>query len=429
MNDALKEKDYTSNELVSAIDIAAEVYGKDPAFLIVAKKQNRVLLNRGGTMIAAALTTANNTSVFPYKSVEYVDGAKGNEGGISLLRSGANKDLSTLIFKYTAHGLSHGHYDKLNLQFYDQGNEILQDYGAVRFIGVEQKYGGRYLPESKSYAAQTIAHNTLVVDEKSHYNGVEDVSEKFHPEKLFSDISKSVVQVVSAKEINAYKDVVMQRTEYMIQVPGCNKLLVDLFNVKSTSSHQYDLPFQYNGHLINTSFKYEAATKKQETLGKKSGYQFLWKEAEAAVGNRLAQFTFLNERTYYTISSFIGDTATLYFTRAGANDPNFNLRHEPSYIIRKNGNDQVFLNVVEVHGNFDPIMEFSSNSYPSVKDIRIIQNDNDYTLAEILFSDNKILIAQSNNNFGTTVKHSINKAGYNAAWTGPYTVLYNGKNL
>ena len=103
----------------------------------------------------------------------------------------------------------------------------------------------------------------------------------------------------------------------MIQFRDVRKILVDIFNVNQIQSHQYDLPFQYNGHLINTSFKYKAYRKNRKRLGKKNGYQFLWKEAEAAVGNRLAQFTFLNERTYYTISSFIGDTATLLFYTRG----------------------------------------------------------------------------------------------------------------
>ncbi len=41
--------------------------------------------------------------------------------------------------------LSHGHYDALNVLLFDKGNEILQDYGAARFLNVEQKDGGSYL--------------------------------------------------------------------------------------------------------------------------------------------------------------------------------------------------------------------------------------------------------------------------------------------
>jgi hypothetical protein len=426
LNDALKEKDYTTNELITAIDIARDVYGKDDGLLVVAKKQDRVLLNKGGVAIASAIATSKAIPVYyPYHSVEYVDGVKGDEGGVSLLRSGKDADLTTLIYKYTSHGLSHGHFDKLNINLYDKGNEILTDYGSVRFIGVEQKFGGRYLPENKTYASQTIAHNTMVVDETSHFKGNEDEGEKYHSDKLFSNISGQNVQVVAAKEDNAYKNVHLQRTLYMVQLPQAKKIIIDFFAASSPDQHQYDLPFQFNGQLISTSFKYDAQTKQQDILGKKNGYQFLWKEAEANVSNTTAQFTFLNGRTYYSVSSLIQDSASLFFTRTGANDSNFNLRHEPAFIIRKKGANQSFVSVIEVHGKFDPISEFSNNSYSSVQGIKLLQNDAQYSVAEITLDGRKLLVAQCNKDFDNKIKHSVR--GIN--WTGPYTVMYDGKIL
>lgn len=423
LNDAMKEKDYTTNELVTAIDVAWNVYGKDNGLLLVAKKQDRVLLNKGGVSIAAAIANGKNVPLYyPYRSIEYTDGAKGNQGGVSILRNGEGKDLTTLISKHSSHGLSHGHYDKLNYNLYDKGNEILTDYGAVRFIGVEQKYGGRYLPETKGYAQQTIAHNTLVVDEKSHYEAKESVAEKFYPEKLFSSIISPAVQVVSAKEENAYKGVKMQRTVYMLQLPDGKKIIVDVMNANSKESHQYDLPFHFDGTLINTSFKYDSYSDKQEPLGKKNGYQYLWKEAEAKVNDTVAQLTFLNNRTYYTISSLIQDKATLFLTRLGANDPNFNLRREPAFIIRKNGENQTFISVVEIHGKFDPVYEFSSNAYPAVQQIKLIRNDDQFSICEILLAGKKIIIAHSNNDFRNTTNNSSD----GISWQGPFAAWYDG---
>jgi hypothetical protein len=301
---------------------------------------------------------------------------------------------------------------------------VLTDYGAVRFISVEQKFGGRYLPENKTYAAQTIAHNTLVLDEASHFNGNEGESGKHHSEKLFSSIDNPNVQVAAALEKNAYKDVQLERTIYLLQLPEGKKILVDLFNVTASKPTQFDLPFQYSGQLINTSFKYQPATKSQETLGKKNGYQFLWKEAEAWVKDTIAQFTFLNNRTYYTISSLVEDSVSLFFTRIGANDPNFNLRREPAYIIRKNGQKQMFLNIIEIHGSYDPIIEYSANTYPSVENIKLLEND-DYTVTEISINGKKLVIAQSNKIFNKETKHTAK--GIN--WTGPFTVLYDNKFL
>ncbi|HEU5165241.1 MAG TPA: heparinase II/III family protein [Chitinophagaceae bacterium] len=425
LNDAIKEKDYTSNELITAVDIAWNVYGKDNGLLVVAKKQDRVLLNNGGVSLAASIVSDKKIpDYYPYQAVEYADGVKGDEGGVSVLRNGKGKDLTTLIYKYTSHGLSHGHFDKLNINLYDKGNEILTDYGSVRFVGVEQKYGGRYLPENKAYASQTIAHNTLVLDETSHFNGKEDEAEKHHSEKLFSDLSNSNAQVVGARENNAYKNANLQRTIYMLQLPDGKKIMVDVFNVISSQQAQFDLPFQYSGQLISTSFKYSYSEKAQETLGKKNGYQFLWKEGEASVKDTIVQFTFLNNRTYYSISSLIESTASLFFTRTGANDPNFNLRREPAFIIRKNGLDQSFISVIEVHGKFDPVLEFSTNSYSSVQNIKLLEND-DYSIIEVIINGKKLLIAQSNKDFDKTTTHVAKEI----SWTGPYTILYDGKNL
>jgi len=426
MNDDIKDKDYTSNELVTAVDIAWDMYGKDNGLMTVAQKQGKVLINKGGASIAAAIASTKNISeYYPYKTIEYTDGVKGDEGGISLLRNGQGKDLSTLIFKYTSHGLSHGHFDKLNINFFDKGNEIFTDYGSARFVGVEQKYGGRYLPENKNYAVQTIAHNTMVVDEKCQFDGDENIAEKNHAEKLFSDLNNPSMQVVAAKEDHAYTGVYLQRNIYSLQLPDGKKLIVDIFHATSTEEHQYDLPFQYNGNLISTNFPYRADTKQLVPFGKKNGYQFLWKEAEATVKDTLAQFTFLNDKTYYSISSLINGSADIFFTRIGANDPNFNLRREPAYIIRKKGRQQLFLNVLEVHGNLDPITEISSGSYSAIKNMELLQDNEAFTVASIHLNGKKLVVAQANKDTSPTTVHTES----NMKWTGPYAIFWNGNKL
>src|SRR3546814_10351649 len=65
----------------------------------------------------------------------------------------------------------HGHFDRLGWLYYDETGAVVTDYGAARFLNVEAKHGGRYLPENDSWASTTIAHNTLVVDEQSHFAG------------------------------------------------------------------------------------------------------------------------------------------------------------------------------------------------------------------------------------------------------------------
>ncbi len=425
LNDALKEKDYTSNELVTAVDIFWKVYGPNNNWLAVAEKQDRVIVSRGGAEVAAALA-AKPGAKMNYKTLESTDGVKGDEGGVSILRAGSGKDLTSLIFKYTSHGLSHGHFDKLNINLFDHGNEILTDYGSVRFIGVEQKYGGRYLPENTKYAAQTIAHNTLVADETSHFNGIGEEGEKYHSDKLYNNFSNPDALVIAAKDEHAYSNIAMQRQVALINIPGGKRLVVDIFEANSQSAHQYDLPFQYNGQLISTSFPYRTFATSLQTLGSKNGYQFLWKEAEADVKAPMVQFTFLNQAKFYTLSSLVPDSAKIFLTRSGANDPNFNLRREPAFIIRRKDTSPVFVNVLEIHGDYDSVNEFSKDAYSSISSIAMIENNADQLLVEIITGGKKLQLAKMKKDFSTTSNHTT--AG-GLTWKGPYAIWYDGKKM
>jgi hypothetical protein len=429
-NDAIKDKDYTTNELVTAIGIAWKAYGPDTGLLTVVRKQDRVLLNDGGAAVAAALSASKNVPPdYPYTSVRYTDGAQGNEGAISYLRAGKGAGLTTLGFKYASHGLSHGHFDELNLILFDKGSEVLQDYGSARFVNIEQKYGGRYLPENTSYASQTIAHNTVVVDEASQFGGKEDEAEKYSAEEVFAGLN-GPAQAVLARDVHAYKGVQLSRGLYLLQLPGGNRrMVVDIFRVLSADQHQYDLPFQYKGQVIHTNFAYKANTAMQQAMGRKNGYQFLWKEAEAELHDTIAQFSFLNNGTYYTISSLVDDSARLFFTRTGANDPNFNLRREPSYIIRKKGGNKSFINVIEIHGKYDAVTESSTGATPAVHSIRLLQDDAAMTVVELSVDGKKLIVAQCNNDAGAQSAHSFHAGNENMDWKGPYAVVYEGRKL
>ena len=206
--------------------------------------------------------------------------------------------------------------------------------------------------------------------------------------------------------------------------------MVDLFRVLSTATHQYDLPFQYLGNLINTNFKYNSFTTTQTALGTANGYQHLWKEAEAKLNKQpFTQFTFLNDKTYYTISSLTDDSTRLFFTRLGANDPDFNLRREPAYIIRKKGSNQVFVNVIEPHGNYDGNVEVSTNSYSLVKGIDLIQDDNDYSVMSIMFDGKPLLLIQRNKDFNGKALNNITINNKKYSFNGNYTVLFDGNKL
>lgn len=431
INDDIKDKTYVTSEMVFAVDIAFAEYGQDPDLLSIVAKQKRVLLNRSGLKVAEAVKNyKGELPAFPYKSVEYTDGPDGKQGGITLLRTGDDKNLTTVLFKYASHGLSHGHYDELNMLFYDDGNEILQDYGSARFLNVEQKDGGRYLPENKSFAEQTIAHNTLTVDETSQFGENESVAQKYHADKYFSSLNNSV-QVVSAKDSNAYPGVKLQRTLLLIQKEKNQKpICIDVFKVSSGEEHQYDLPFWYKGQFIAASFKYNAFTETQKPIGNKNGYQYIWNEAEGKSNTNTGALTILNGNSYYTITT-TADAATQFdFLRTGASDPDFNLRSETGFLVRKKGKDELFASVIEPHGVFNPVSEISSGSQSSVNEINTLVNNDEYTGIKIVFKNKEewtVLIANADN--GSNAEHTLIVSGKNFSWAGPYEVLINGKSF
>ncbi|WP_369692181.1 alginate lyase family protein [Formosa haliotis] len=333
LNDSQKGMSYYSGSLVSAVDIAYFYGKKDPALLSIAKEQGRVQLDQTGLAVAMDIRDGK-AKPFDKKSILLTDGAKGDEGAVGILRS-TKQDALTLVMKNAAQGLSHGHYDKLSYSLFHEGNEVLQDYGLARFVNIEQKNGGGYLKENKTWAKQTIAHNTIIQDETSHFNGDYDTGSKHHSDMYVFNVENPDIQIVSAKEKNAYPGTLLQRTMVMLNHSDFEQpVVLDLMQVNSDKKHQFDLPFYYLGQVISTNFDY----KKEETLhtlGKSHGYQHLWKEGEGTSTSGDAALTFRNNNTFYTITTTVSDKDHLIFGRIGANDPEYNLRPDPVLIVRK----------------------------------------------------------------------------------------------
>lgn len=429
INDALKEKTFLSTELVYALNFVFERYEKDESLLYIAKLQDRVTLTDGGVEVAKALVQANEIPEFKWHSVEYKDGPKGDEGGVGILRWGEKDDMETLLFKYTAHGLSHGHFDKLSFLFYDQGQEIIQDYGAARFLNVEQKAGGRYLPENKSFAMQSIAHNTVTIDERSHFDGKQEISEKYHSERYFFNAEDTEFQYMSAKDYNAYSGVNMHRTMVMVNDEEfLRPVIIDVFKLDSDEKHQYDLPFYYMGHFISTNFDYKPYSDERRPLGKRNGYQHLWKTAEG-ISEETASFTWLNGDRYYSIVSNTDKNTQVIFTQIGANDPNFNLRNEEAILFRTKAKNHVFASILEPHGEFNPTLEYSFNSYPAFEKINVSIVNNSYTVVEMKGKKNlNWILIIVNDDASSRSAHQLDYNGIAYQWKGPiHLIKINGE--
>lgn len=418
INDAL-DKGYDAQELIYAVDI---IYKSNPAkkqLLSVARDYQRKFLPTDAGYAVARDLSRGEAEPLRFASVLLRDGARGDEGAVAILRSGDPARGSALVFKATSHGLSHGHYDKLNLVFYDNGRAVLPDYGAARFVNIEAKYKGHYTPENKTFAMSTIAHNTVVVDGQSHYGGHIGVSSKHHPVIYLSDLNNSALQVVSAVDSTAYAGVRMQRTLVMAGGEGGSApLVLDLFRVESDREHTLDYPLHYNGHVIGLSFPYTKATDRMEVFGDANGYQHLWVEASGKsrqVGQE--SFTWFEGNRFYTATTAVSPRAEFYLVRAGANDPDFHLRAQAGYVIREQAARHTFATVIQPHGSYDPSTELVDKPVSDVAAVRVLADSDDYTVVEVaLQNDRTLTFCLANRDSRKASQHRA--AG--KAWAGPY---------
>ncbi len=417
LNDALT-KTYKTQEIVYAVDIAYKNNPTDVSLLDIARQQESFFVSDAGLATAKALKK-NKTKPFAFNSMVVRDGQDGNEGGIAFLRSNS----SLLTFKATSHGLSHGHYDKLSLSYFDNGNQILPDYGAVRFLNIEPKYGGHYTKENYSWAMQTIAHNTVTINETSHFDAKIKVSSDFHSEIQYSDILNKTIQIVSGAETNAYNGVKMQRTSAMIQDNSFEfPIIVDIFRVKSDKIQTLDFPFYYRGQLVSTTFETVKNLDDLKPLSSKNGYQHLWLEATGKTDKPNACFTFVNANRFYSISTVCNATTEFMFTRLGANDPNFNLRPEAAFMLRQpNTGNHTFVSVIEPHGLYDLSREVTVNFQSNIANIEVLKDDENITAVKIQTKKGKaFLLLTINNDFNTANKRQVDINNKTISFTGNY---------
>ena len=417
LNDGQKGMSYYNSALVTAVDVSYHYGKQDPGLLSIAKQQNKVLLDDSGLAVALGIKNGN-TKPFDKKSINLSDGPKGKQGGVGVLRS----DDIELVFKYAAQGSSHGHYDKLSYSLYKSGDEIIQDYGLARFVNIEQKGGGNYLKENKTWAKQTIAHNTITQNETSHFNGKYEIGSQHHSVLHYFSSENENVQVASAKESNAYPGTEMLRTMAVIKDTDFEKpYMLDIMKVTSNKANQYDFPYYFFGQVLKTNFQYKSP-ETLKALGDKNGYQHLYVEGLARASNENSKFSWLNNHQFYTLTTITNNKDELLFVRIGANDPEFNLRRDPALLLRTNNSkNRTFVSIIETHGHYSPVTESAINSNSNIKELKVVLDTEDYTAISIsnVNGITKLFIT-ANTNASKQVKHKLNINDKNYAWSGSY---------
>jgi len=433
LNDSSRTMDIKDLGILLATNICFDRYEKNETLLAMAKHQGHVWVHNTGATLSEALDNNAGVPNFNWGSLSLTDGAEGECGGVSILRHrDAKSDDSMALLWYGQHGsdaklhsaLDHGHFDGLHLSLFNNNQEFINDYGYGRWVNIEPKFGGRYIPENKSYCKQTIAHNTVVVDQISQNQGTTAIAQQHNGEKHFTLMGDNKLQAMSAYARDYYPGVDQQRTVIMAELEGFEKpLVIDLFRIITEEEHSYDYPVHYKGQIIRNDFDYDAP-KSLKTLGDEHGYQHLWNLGQGKVeGSSLT--TWLMGNTYYSLISSANKNSEFIFARTGANDPDFNLRSEPVFILRQKAANHLFANVYETHGYFNEAIEASLNARGQVESVEVLQADNTASVVVINLVDKKQIKVAVANAMGvdenTNTSVSIN--GETVSWTGPVAII------
>lgn len=159
--------------------------------------------------------------------------------GFAVLR---DKSRYTLL-KYGPHGGPHGHPDKLNVILF-----------ADDELGGEPRFHGYEDPLYSSWTKQTLAHNTMTVDQRKQTPGQGRLL-------VFEDAAP--LQAMRAEVAGVYPGVLLDRA--IVVTPGA---VLDLYRGTSSRERTWDRTLRYQGKIEGLVTVAEPAT-----LDSQSGYQ------------------------------------------------------------------------------------------------------------------------------------------------------------
>ena len=375
LNDAIKDKSIKSNELVLANNIVYGDINPAPSLLGMAQKQGQVTLSDAGLQVARDISQGK-AQPFDYKTMVIHDGKDGKQGGIGIIRNGEENTQQALVLKNTTQGMGHGHFDRLNFLLYDNGTEIFPDYGAARFLNIETKSGGDYLKENNSWAKQTIAHNTLVVNQNSQFNAKVNDAEEHSPYKIELKDQGRIKYVLSSEK-DAYPQTTLSRALVTVKTDALEKpLILDISLAHSPAKMTtLDLPYYYIGQVVDQHKKDLTAATTLSTFGTKNGYQHLWLDGSYTLQPKDDYLTLLTNYKFYKIHfANSGSETSLNHVHLGANDPNLNLLPTRGFVLRQHDtNHAVFAQLIETYGTINPTDETITGATPAVKNFKLDQ--------------------------------------------------------
>jgi len=177
--------------------------------------------------------------------------------GYAILRGEGGGSDTFLLMDYGPHGGVHGHYDKLNLILYADGDELAGEPQGFRY---EDR-------RHQSWSKTSIAHWTLSVD--GH-------SQNPTTGRLICFADEGDIKVMRGQAVGAYAGVALDRT--VVQMPG---YMLDVFRAWGPAEHTFDYPLCFRGKLDRLEGLSEDQLRPMATLA--DGYQHIVASGPQAV--------------------------------------------------------------------------------------------------------------------------------------------------
>ena len=217
----------------------------DPLFTSVLRSEDRgrEALFWGSEELAPPAATARKSEVFLMS-------------GYAALRNPSSDH--TIILDFGPHGDGHGHYDKLGFVSFANGGNMAVDPGT-------QPYAA---PTHNTWDKATVAHNTVVVDEKSQVAATG---------RLIHFAEARSMTAVRTDAGAAYRQASLERTMYLAP-----EYAVDVVTARSLdgNDHQFDW-FYHNYGTLNTSLDVQPFS----SFPQAEGYQHLTRTRSATTAS------------------------------------------------------------------------------------------------------------------------------------------------
>ncbi|TXR51359.1 heparinase II/III domain-containing protein [Reinekea thalattae] len=422
LNDSSRTMNIDDEGAKAAMSVYFARYGEDEKLTATVKSQGTVWLSPCSLALCKAVDAYQGEASVRWASVDLQEGDAGERGAQGFLRSkNPAKPVSQAIMAYGQHGMGHGHFDALGIILFADGHEYLREYGYGRWVNVETKFGGRYLDENKTWARQTIAHNTVTVDELCQNNFDHQLADTHFGRGHFF-LTDGNIQAMSAFANEHYDGVKMQRSVLLLELDDFEQpLVLDLYKLDSDTEHQYDYAVHYKGQITNTSFDYTSSLTERKALGKANGYQHLLEKARGKTTDKTVVTWLQDQRFHSWVTS--AEQGEVIFAQTGANDPSMNLRSEDCFILRQTGSKHLFAATYETHGLFDEGSERCFGAYGQVEAVTVLAHSDEASIVKVSYKAagtlKALTVCVSNDETkDQNSSHSVSVGNETYSWTG-----------